>query len=79
MKKDIFVILLVSIIWVCKPIPYETVAYRKYVHNRTIDVVVSLKGGRSESDTTASFAPPNPPREPDKSTQGSSYDTIWLR
>ena len=31
MKKDIFVILLVSIIWVCKPIPYETVAYRKYV------------------------------------------------
>ena len=55
MKKDIFVILLVSIIWVCKPIPYETVASRKYVHNRTIDVVVSLKGGRSESDTTASF------------------------
>ena len=74
MKKDIFVILLVSIIWFCKPIPYETVVYRKYVHNRTIDVVLSLKGGRSESDTTASFAPPNPPREPNKSTQGSSYE-----
>ena len=57
MNKNIFGIILVSIIWVCKPIPYETVAYRKYIHNRTIDVVVPLRGGKSESDMTRSFAP----------------------
>ena len=57
MNKNIFVIILVSIIWVCKPIPYETVPYRKYLHNRTIDVVVPLRGGRSESDTARPFVP----------------------
>lgn len=58
-----------SIVWIFKPIAYETVADRNYIDNRTIDVFVFLKSGRSESDIIASFAPPNPPLESNKSTQ----------
>ena len=37
-NKDILVLTLFSIIWICKPIPYQEVAYHKYVHQQEEEI-----------------------------------------
>ena len=52
LNKDILLLTLFSIIYVCKPISYQEVAYRQYVNKQT----VSIRGGNSKSTGANSAA-----------------------
>ncbi len=65
-NKDILVLTLFSILWICKPIPYQEVAYRKYVYQQAI----SRRGGNSGA--RAGFISQNPKSGTTTSGSGSS-------
>ena len=47
-----------SIIWVCKPIPYETVSHRQYVrhqHQKTVNKVLEIPYSGGRESTSNSF------------------------
>ena len=60
MKKDIFVIILVSIIWICKPIPYETLAYRIHQREETVSKGLAVASGGGQGENSNSFIPMDP-------------------
>lgn len=51
-KKQIFLLIIVSILWICKPIPYQEVASYKYSRQQT---VISSKDGRNTRSTEVDF------------------------
>ena len=56
----IFILSVFSIIWICKPIPYETVSHRQYVrhqHQKTVNKVLEIPYSGGRESTSNSFVP----------------------
>ena len=54
----ILILSVFSIIWICKPIPYETVSYRQYVlhqHQKTVNKVLEIPYSGGRESTSNSF------------------------
>ena len=59
--KRIIILSVFSIIWICKPIPYETLSYRQYVrhqHQKTVNKVLEIPRSGGRESTSNSFIPP---------------------
>ena len=54
-SKRIFILSVLSIIWICKPIPYETVVYRQYVRHQHQKTVHKVTYGGGRESTSNSF------------------------
>lgn len=56
----ILILSVFSIIWICKPIPYETVSHRQYVrhqHQKTVNKVLDIPYSGGRESTSNSFVP----------------------
>ena len=54
----IFILSIFSIIWICKPIPYETVSHLHYVrhqHQKTVNKVLEIPYSGGQESTSNSF------------------------
>ena len=69
MKKDLLVLIVFTIVWVCKPISYEELAVNKYANSQSVSNVLLVRAGDAGFDPS-SFVPPKV--RPDSTQAGQS-------
>ena len=56
----IFILSLFTVIWICKPIPWETLAYRIHQREETVSKVLALGRAGGQGADSNNFVPMDP-------------------
>lgn len=63
MKKDVLrvsILGILTVIWICKPIPYETLSYHVYQREESVSKVLVVNQGGGRGADSNNFVPMNP-------------------